>query len=958
MRGQRTQGQGSGVPAVSGQAARGQRKWVYLFEEGRADQRRLLGGKGANLAEMTNIGLPVPPGFTISTEACIAYYEAEGGAFPPGLEEQVWDRLAVIEKKTGKRFGDPANPLLVSVRSGAMISMPGMMDTILNLGLNDGTVRGLAARSGDERFAYDCYRRFIQMFGNVVLGIKHQRFDEIVLARRKKAGVEYDYQLTASDLQAVIAAYVKLIEKETGSAFPQDPRRQLLMAIRAVFASWNNDRAIVYRNQQKIPHDLGTAVNVQTMVFGNLGPTSATGVMFTRNVATGEREIYGEYLVNAQGEDVVAGVRTPKPVSAMKDEMPRTYEALLELCQTLEKHYLDVQDIEFTVEDGRLYVLQTRTAKRTAAAAVKIAADMVGEGLIDKAEAVMRLPAEQAEHLLKPMIDWDRVKKEGLRPVKVAAGLPASPGAALGRVVFTSKDAVAAVGGEADPKKRPKIILVRPMTNPDDIRGILAAQGVLTSQGGMTCHAAIVARQWGIPTVVGCQALDIDEERKVIRVSPAAGFKSAAGARAGGESDLGGEVVISPRDTVTIDGSTGDVYLGELPLMEPKITDEFATILGWADSLKRLGVWANADNPREAARAREYGATGIGLCRTEHMFLVPERVPVVRRMILARKEEDRRKALDELLPMQEEDFYGILKVMEGYPVTIRLLDPPLHEFLPHHEDLLVEVAELRMTAAGTTELASRAGRRLVEAEKLLHRVGELKEFNPMMGHRGVRLGVTFPEVYEMQARAIFRAAARLVKEGVDARPEVMIPLVGIEGELAMMREMVVRVAEETMKEFGVKFNYHVGTMIEVPRGALVADQIAKHAEFFSFGTNDLTQMTFGFSRDDAEGKFLGDYLSRKILKENPFAVLDRDGVGRLMEIAVLRGRSVREDLKVGICGEHGGDPSSIEFCHGAGLNYVSCSPFRVPTARLAAAQAKIKEDRAKSGHKADERGER
>ncbi len=916
------------------------KKWVYLFEEGRADQRNLLGGKGANLAEMTNIGLPVPPGFTISTEACIAFYDAAGGAFPPGMDEQVWERLAVVEKKSGKKLGDPANPLLVSVRSGAPISMPGMMDTILNLGLNDRTVEGLTRLSGDQRFAYDCYRRFIQMFGNVVLGVEHHAFDLILIARRRKAGAESDDQLGPADLKAVIADYNKLILKETKAAFPQDPKVQLLAAIRAVFASWNNDRAIVYRQVNKIRDDLGTAVNVQTMVFGNLGPTSVTGVLFTRNVATGEPGMYGEYLVNAQGEDVVAGIRTPKPVAVMKTEMPETHAQLIELCKTLEKHYLDVQDIEFTVEDRRLYVLQTRTAKRTAAAAVRIAVDMVGEKLIDKAEAVMRLPAEQAEHLLKPMIDWAEVKAKGQKPVKIATGLPASPGAALGRTAFTSADAVAAAGGGTDPGKRHKVILIRPMTNPDDIRGILAAQGVLTSQGGMTCHAAIVARQWGIPTVVGCQALEIDEDRKLIEVR-----------------GKGGTWTVKEGDSVTIDGSTGDVYLGELPVVAPRITDQFAILLGWADEYRRLGVWANADTPGEATRAREYGATGIGLTRTEHMFLVPERVPVVRRMIMAKKEDERKRALAELLPMQEQDFYGILKAMHGFPVTIRLLDPPLHEFLPYYEDLLVRTTINRMLAT-VPEHADKANRELARDEVLLRRVADLREFNPMMGHRGVRLGVTFPEVYEMQARAIFRAAARLVKEKVDAKPDVMIPLVGMEGEIAMMREVVVRVAGETMKEFGVKFDYHVGTMIEVPRGALVAGQIAKHAEFFSFGTNDLTQMTFGFSRDDAEGKFLGSYLDRKVLKENPFAVLDREGVGALMEMAILRGRDARPDLKVGICGEHGGDPNSIEFCHLAGLDYVSCSPFRVPTARVAAAQAKIKQDRDAKGHKADERGER
>jgi len=905
--------------------AQGHRKWVYLFDEGRADQRKLLGGKGANLAEMTNLGLPVPPGFTISTEACIAYYNA-GGDFPPGLEDELWDCLAVIEKKTGKRFGDPGNPLLVSVRSGAMVSMPGMMDTILNLGFSDETAQGLAALTGDPRFAYDCYRRFIQMFGNVVLRIDHHAFDKIIIAARR-GPAQFDYDLTADDLKAVIAAYAKLIKRKTFTAFPQDPREQLRMAIRAVLSSWNNDRAIVYRDVNKIPHDLGTAVNVQTMVFGNLGLSSATGVLFTRNPATGEPGMYGEYLVNAQGEDVVAGIRTPQPVSAMKTEMPKSFDELTGLCATLERHYLDMQDIEFTIENGRLFVLQTRNGKRTAAAAVRIAVDMVGEKLIDKAEAVMRVSTDQVPHLLHPAIAPE-AKYE-----VIARGLPASPGAASGRVVFASREATAML--EKD--KKAKIILVRPMTNPDDIRGILAAQGVLTSQGGMTCHAAIVARQWGKPTVVGCQALEIDLEKKRMT--------------AGGK-------VIDQGDFLTIDGATGSVIPGSVPLVEPKLAGEFDVLLGWADGFRRLGVWANADNPGEAARAREYGAVGIGLCRTEHMFLVPERLPVVRRMILADSAARRRKALDKLLPMQEQDFYGILKTMRGYPVTIRLLDPPLHEFLPHRDELLVEVTKLRAAGAGRREASDFVRRKLERTAKLLDRVSELSEFNPMMGHRGVRIGVSFPEIYEMQVRAIFRAAARLVKEGVNAKPEVMVPLVGIEAELAMMREMAIRVAEETMKEFGVKFDYHVGTMIEVPRAALIADQIAKHAEFFSFGTNDLTQMTFGFSRDDAEGKFLGHYVERKILKENPFAVLDREGVGRLMEMAILRGRSVREDLKVGICGEHGGDPSSIEFCHGAGLDYVSCSPFRVPVARLAAAQAQIKEDWAKTGHKADERGER
>jgi pyruvate,orthophosphate dikinase len=903
----------------------GCKKWVYLFEEGRADQRRLLGGKGANLAEMSHIGLPVPPGFTISTEACIAYYESDGD-FPPGLEEQIWDRLAVIEKKTGKRFGDPANPLLVSVRSGAMASMPGMMDTVLNLGLGEETVVGLAALTGDTRFALDCYRRLIQMFGNVVLRIDHQAFDRIIVAARK-GRTRHDYELSVADLKAVIAGYTRLIKRKTYTAFPQDPREQLLMAVRAVLGSWNNDRAVVYRNVNRIPHNLGTAVNVQAMVFGNLGTSSATGVLFTRNPATGAPGMYGEFLANAQGEDVVAGIRTPEPIEALKEVMPAIYEELAVMCARLENHYLDMQDIEFTVENGRLFVLQTRNGKRTASAAVRMAVDMVGEKLIDKAEAVMRVSSEQVPHLLHPAIS-PRARYE-----VIATGLPASPGAACGRVVFSSRDATAMA--EKDPGA--KIILVRPMTNPDDIRGILVAQGVLTSQGGMTCHAAIVARQWGKPTVVGCQALEINLERKQMTVAGK---------------------VIAQGDFLTLEGATGGVILGAVSLVEPELTGEFGALLGWADEFRRLGVWANADNPGEAARAREYGAEGIGLCRTEHMFLVPDRVPVVQRMILARSEAARRRALGELLPMQEEDFYGILKTMQGYPVTIRLLDPPLHEFLPHRDDLLIKVTRLRATGAGKSGASDFARGKLERTERLLERVSELSEVNPMMGHRGVRVGVSYPEIYEMQVRAVFRAAARLVREGVDARPEVMVPLVGMEAELVLTRQMTVRVAEETMSEFGVKLNYRIGTMIEVPRAALVADRIAEHAEFFSFGTNDLTQMTFGFSRDDAEGKFLGHYLERKVLRDNPFAVLDREGVGRLMEMAILRGRGAREDLKVGICGEHGGDPSSIEFCHEAGLDYVSCSPFRVPVARLAAAQARIREDRSQAGFKADERGER
>jgi len=698
------------------------KKWVYLFEEGRADQRDLLGGKGANLAEMTNIGLPVPPGFTISTEACNAYSEV-GGAFPEGLEEQVFERLAVVEKKTGRRFGDPSRPLLVSVRSGAKFSMPGMMDTVLNLGLNDETVKGLEALTGDARFAYDCYRRFIQMFGNVVLGLKHGLFDEVITGARKKAGVEHDHQLTAGDLKAVIDTFREIILREKGEAFPQDPRRQLLAAVEAVFESWNNPRAITYRNLNNIPHDLGTAVNVQTMVFGNMGPASATGVLFTRNPSTGEPGIYGEYLVNAQGEDVVAGIRTPQPIARMAEEMPGIHRQITDLCETLEKHYRDMQDIEFTVEEGKLWVLQTRTGKRTAAAAVKTAVDMVSEGLIDKKEAVMRVEAGQIARLLHRSID----PSAGVEVV--AKGLPASPGAASGKVVFDADDADQMVSDS-----EAKVILVRPETTPDDIHGIVAAQGVLTSRGGMTCHAAIVARHMGKPCVVGCESLRIDLDRKEFTV---------------------GDRTFRQGDVISIDGATGRVIEGAVPLVDPELSGEFGTLLEWADQFRRLGVWANADTPADAAHAREFGAEGIGLCRTEHMFMAPDRIPVVQRMILADTEEERRKALDQLLPMQEGDFYGILKAMHGLPVTIRLLDPPLHEFLPGRDELLVRVTELRAKARATGGgggLDGRERKELEEKERLLKRVSALQEFNPMMGHRGVRVGVAYPEIYEMQAR--------------------------------------------------------------------------------------------------------------------------------------------------------------------------------------------------------------
>ncbi len=875
------------------------KKYVYLFGEGRADMKDLLGGKGANLAEMTNIGLTVPPGLIITTEACNEFYVNER-QFPPGMEEQVRDKMQDLEEKTGKKFGDPENPLLVSVRSGAPISMPGMMDTVLNLGLNDDTVQGLAAASGDERFAMDCYRRFLNMFGDVVLGIEHRKFERFLEDKKDQCGVKYDNQLTAEDWKDVIKNYKQLIEKETGKPFPQDPMDQLFKAIYAVFNSWNTDRAVVYRKVNKIPDDLGTAVNVQTMVFGNLGNDCGTGVAFTRNPSTGENKLYGEYLINAQGEDVVAGIRTPQPIATMKDELPDVYEQFVKTCNLLENHYRNMQDIEFTIERGKLYILQTRTGKRTAQAALKIAVDMVNEGLITKEEAVNRVEPSHLDHLLHRRIDPD-AKLE-----VIAKGLPASPGAAGGLITFDADEAEK-LGQEGN-----KVILVRTETTPDDIHGIVAAQGVLTSRGGMTSHAAVVARGMGKPCVCGCEALRIDYEA---------------------EQFLVGERVFNKGDLISIDGSTGQVIIGDVPMLDPELSPEFQQLLEWADQIRQLGVRANADTPVDAAKAREFGAEGIGLCRTEHMFMAQDRLPIVQEMILAESVEKRREALDKLLPVQEEDFYDILKAMEGLPVTIRLLDPPLHEFLPNAEDLLVEITELRITGSDPAKLK--------EKQELLKQVRQLTEFNPMLGHRGCRLGISFPEVYAMQARAIFQATARLVQEGVEVIPEVEIPLVGEINELKILREMVDAIAKEVAIETGAKFEYTVGTMIEVPRAALMAAEIAGEADFFSFGTNDLTQTTFGFSRDDAEGKFLHEYIDRKILKDNPFVVLDRSGVGRLMKMTVEESRRVKPDMLIGICGEHGGEPSSIEFCHQIGLNYVSCSPFRVPIARLAAAQAKV-----------------
>ncbi|MCY0864349.1 MAG: pyruvate, phosphate dikinase [Sulfobacillus sp.] len=873
-------------------------RYVYAFEEGDGQNRQLLGGKGAGLAEMSKIGLPVPPGFTITTEACNAYQSL--GRLPDGLMEQVWDKLAQLEAKLGKKLGDPERPLLVSVRSGAPISMPGMMDTVLNLGLNPETTEGLARLTQNRRFALDSYRRFIQMFGNVVLHMEHSRFEHLLDRLKQAHNIHEDTQLTEEHLTELIRQYKELVVNETGKPFPDDAKEQLTLAIVAVFDSWKNPRAVVYRRLNKISEDLGTAVNVQSMVFGNMGDTSATGVLFTRNPNTGEPGMYGEYLTNAQGEDVVAGIRTPKPIQEMAREMPETYRQLTDVCQLLESHYRDMQDIEFTVEDTTLYILQTRSGKRTARAAVKIAVDMVHEGVISKEDALLRMDAEQVQRLLYRQVDPNATL------TVLAQGLPASPGAASGKVVFSADEAeVRGNAGEA-------VILVRPETTPDDIHGIVAAQGVLTSRGGMTSHAAIVARGMGKPAVTGCEAVKISLEGEYFQV---------------------GDEQVQKDTVITIDGGTGRVMLGLVPTVEPALSPEFTELLAWADEFRRLAVEANADTPEDAAKAREFGATGIGLCRTEHMFMGQDRLPAMQAMILAETLEDREKALAQLLPMQENDFYGILKAMDGYSVTIRLLDPPLHEFLPDIDDTekALAAARDRQDWADITRL-----------EAVLRRTRTLFEFNPMLGFRGVRLGIVYPEIYAMQARAIFQAQARLLHEGYHPHVEVMIPLVGTRAELAKMKALVAEVNQKVSQERQIALPYKIGTMIEVPRAALLAGQIAEDAEFFSFGTNDLTQTTFGYSRDDAEGKFLPTYLAEKILTENPFMVLDRDGVGRLIRWAVEEGRATRPDLVLGICGEHGGDPSSIEFCHLAGLNYVSCSPFRVPVARLAAAQAALR----------------
>jgi len=877
------------------------KKYVYFFDEGKGDMKSILGGKGAGLAEMTRIGLPVPQGFTITTEVCVEYYKNDK-KYPQGLEEQTEENLKKLERVSKKVFGDSQNPLLVSVRSGAPISMPGMMDTVLNLGLNDVTIQGIIGKTKNERFAYDSYRRFMQMFGNVVLGIEHDNFEHLLEELKKELKVKLDTEIDCEGLKILVERYKKLIKKETGEDFPQEPKAQLKMAIDAVFNSWNTKRAVTYRRINKIPDDLGTAVNVQEMVFGNMGEDSGTGVGFTRNPSTGEKEDYGEYLLNAQGEDVVAGIRTPLSLSNLKNDLPKVYEELIKIVTLLEKHYRDVQDYEFTIEKRKLYLLQTRAGKRTAQAALKIAVDMVEEGIITKEEAILRIEPNQLNQLLHRRID-PKAKVE-----VIAKGLPASPGAAYGKVVFTADEA------EELGKEGERVILVRTETTPDDIHGMVEAQGVLTSRGGMTSHAAVVARGMGKACVAGCSVLNINIKKEIISVN---------------------DLVIKKDEFITIDGGTGEVFMGKVPTIEPKMSKEFETLLSWADKIKRLGVYANADTPEDAKKARELGAEGIGLTRTEHMFMEQDRLPIVQKMIMADTKKSRAEALEKLLPVQKGDFLGILKAMEGLPVIIRLLDPPLHEFLPSLEDTLIEVNTLKLKNADPGELAKK--------EKLLEIIKSLHEMNPMLGLRGCRLGLLYPEIYEMQVEAIIEAAIELTEKGIKVKPEIMIPLVSHVNEFRPICKKARKIADEKIKSAEVKLEYKVGTMIELPRAALTADKIAEDAEFFSFGTNDLTQTTFGISRDDAEGKFLLKYVDDKILEENPFEVLDREGVGRLVEIGTNLGRKTNPDLEVGICGEHGGEPQSVEFCHSVGLNYVSCSPFRVPIARLAAAQAVIKE---------------
>ena len=895
---------------------------VYFFSrdevEGNKDMRDILGGKGANLAEMSGIGVPVPPGFTVSTEVCNLYL-AGGNRIPDEVSEEILRNLSKLEKAAGQTFGDEENPLLVSVRSGAKFSMPGMMDTILNLGLNDVTVEGLARKSGDRRFALDCYRRLIHMFGDVVLGVSKRDFEKILKAKKDQTGIANDFDLTAEHLEEILEKFKALVKEETGRDFPQDVKEQLFLAISAVFSSWNTPRAITYRRLNHIPDDLGTGVNVQLMIFGNFGESSATGVGFTRDPANGAKELYGEYLVNAQGEDVVAGIRTPSPLKHLGDDMPAVYQELTEITTRLEQHYKDVQDFEFTIQEGTLYMLQTRNGKRTGQAAIKIAVDMQEEGLISKEQAVLQVVPDALNQLLHPVFDLE----EKARHEELAKGLAASPGAAAGQVVFTANEAVQwKEEGKA-------VILVRDETSPDDIHGMSASQGILTATGGMTSHAAVVGRQMGKPAIVGCGAVVLNEEAKSFAV---------------------GDRKIGEGDWISIDGTSGEVLLGEIKTQpseiiqvirgeirpeESELYTKFTELLSWADEIRRLNVRANADTPGDAQMASAFGAEGIGLARTEHMFFDHERLPHIKAMILSETEEERRENINKILPFQRKDFYELFKAMQGNPVTIRTLDPPLHEFLPKKEDLMVEIAELKASGKGSPE-------RIGGLESLLERVNALSEFNPMLGHRGCRLGITYPEVIEMQARAIFEAACQLAKEGEKVLPEIMVPLIGGRLELADQKEIIVRVAEETIKEFGVSVEYTVGTMIEIPRAAITADEVAEEAEFFSFGTNDLTQTTFGVSRDDGAA-FINHYLTHGIWPDDPFQTVDIKGVGVLMEWAVTKGRQTRPDLKVGICGVHGGDPRSIVFCDGIGLNYVSCSAYQIPIARLAAAQATLAE---------------
>ena len=868
-------------------------KWVYLFREGNADMRNLLGGKGANLAEMTNLGLPIPPGFTVTTEACTDYYN-HGRSISEEIQTQIFDALALLEERLGKKFGDTENPLLVSVRSGARASMPGMMDTILNLGLTDISVEGFAKRTGNPRFAYDSYRRFIQMFSDVVMEVPKSLFERVIDEIKEDRKVHFDTELTAEDLKEVIRRFKEIYKEKMGEEFPQEPRVQLMEAVKAVFRSWDNERAIVYRRMNDIPGDWGTAVNVQSMVFGNMGNTSGTGVAFTRNPSTGAKGIYGEYLINAQGEDVVAGIRTPQPITRLEEDLPECYEEFLKIANRLEEHYRDMQDMEFTIEDGKLYFLQTRNGKRTAQAALQIACDLVDEGMITPQEAVSRIEAKSLDQLLHPAFDPDALKKGTV----MGQALPASPGAAAGKIYFTAEEAKEAhETGE-------RVILVRLETSPEDIEGMHAAEGILTVRGGMTSHAAVVARGMGTACISGCGDIVIDEKKK--------------------QFTLGGKTYFEG-DYISLDGSTGKIYDGDIQTQEASISGNFGRIMSWADSFRKLRVRTNADTPADAANAVRLGAEGIGLCRTEHMFFEPERIPKIRKMILSKTVEEREKALEGLIPFQKGDFKALYEVMEGKPVTIRFLDPPLHEFVPTEEkDIEALAKDMNLSV-----------------EEVKSTCSELHEFNPMMGHRGCRLSVTYPEIARMQTRAVIEAAIEVSKEkGFEIVPEIMVPLVGDKKELKFVKDVIVETAEKVKAEKNSNLVYHIGTMIEIPRAALLANEIAEEAEFFSFGTNDLTQMTFGFSRDDA-GKFLVDYYKSKIYESDPFAKLDQNGVGQLIEMAVTKGRSQRPNLKIGICGEHGGDPSSVAFCHKVGMDYVSCSPFRVPIARLAAAQAAI-----------------